>query len=179
MANTKGWRCSVCGQRFAMKAHLARHASARHGVRPAAQTGGGQFDGIVGEMAAFRRDLVARRAQIDVQLAAMDRALVALSAGANRQTRGPVAARPAVAPKRRSARSAPGVARLAILRGLNERGPIMPTALAKFSGVKVATVSNTLSELHHAKSADRSDKGWTLTGAGKTELARRLSATKA
>lgn len=66
-----------------------------------------------------------------------------------------------------------GTGLLAILRHLNEKGPVKPAALAQATGITYGTVSNTLNTLRQRKHVSRSETGWSLTAAGKADLAKR------
>lgn len=114
-----------------------------------------------------RRELIARLGQIENELQQIKSAL---GLEDNGQARFAPAGRGAPRGKRRGKR---GSGLLAILRTLNDKGPIKPTELAQLSGVRATTVSNALSTLKNKRLTARSDRGWTLTPAGKAELAQR------
>jgi|GEM_PF-3455218 len=116
-----------------------------------------------------RRELIARLGEIENELQQIKSAL---GLEANVQARFATAGRgaPHGGGKRKGKR---GSGLLAILRTLNDNGPIKPTKVAQLSGVRPTTVSNALSTLKNKRLTARSDRGWTLTPAGKAELAQR------
>ena len=99
MAKRKTLKCSRCGRKFSMAAHLARHVNTAHASkkagtlkkkrrapkkrrRVAATTvqspSADGLGGLVGSLRAYRTGLWAQRNQLDEQVAAIDTALVAL-----------------------------------------------------------------------------------------------------
>jgi hypothetical protein len=127
------------------------------------------YNNIAQKYLEARRELVTRLAEIETELQQIKSAL-----GLSGDSHKPAAraARPATrgAVGRRGKR---GSGLLAILRTLNDKGPIKPVMVAQLSGVRPTTVSNALSTLKNKRLTARSDRGWTLTPAGKAELAKR------
>ena len=70
--------CPKCGRKFAMALHLGRHMSATHGTArttaPAFQAPAQFNGGAVVSIQSARSELEARRAEVDRQLEALDRA---------------------------------------------------------------------------------------------------------
>ena len=100
MAKKSKFKCSACGRRFGMAAHLGRHMSTVHApktkrmaptvratgvMRPSMILGLGRADGIsavVGDIQRHRDELATQRADLDSQMAALDQALAVLGAAA-------------------------------------------------------------------------------------------------
>ena len=100
MATTGKFKCSACGRTFSMAAHLGRHMSTVHApkgqrVAPAAKAkrvkrlsttlglGGAEaLAAEVGDIQRYRDEVVAQRAALDSQMAALDQALAVLGAEA-------------------------------------------------------------------------------------------------
>ena len=93
MAKRKTHKCTRCGRKFSMAAHLARHMNTLHAskkvkgakrasVATRARTyAGGGFGGALGSLRAFRDQLVDQRNEINRRMQAIDGALAALDAG--------------------------------------------------------------------------------------------------
>ncbi len=96
MAKIGTFTCSACGRSFRMAAHLARHRSTTHAAkaeravpaqgarRPSKAAAPGASHGlaaVVGVIQRSRGELVAQRAALDAQVAALDRVLQVLGAG--------------------------------------------------------------------------------------------------
>lgn len=116
-----------------------------------------------------RRELIARLGQIENELQQIKSALGLEDNGQTRFAPGGRGA-PHRGGKRKGKR---GSGLLAILRTLNDKGPIKPMELAQLSGVRATTVSNALSTLKNKRLTARSERGWMLTPAGKADLAQR------
>jgi uncharacterized C2H2 Zn-finger protein len=143
MAKVRKFKCPKCGRRFSMAAHLGRHMNTMHAsrrgkklvskkatrrarkrvARPAVRAGAARrpaarATGALRAIRAYRQTLVARRAELDSRVNAIDRALAALGAVSR-----PVAARAARAP--RSAGSRTGSLKYFIERVLSAgKGPM-------------------------------------------------------
>ncbi len=119
MAKIRKFKCPKCGRRFSMPAHLGRHMSTIHAskrrkklvtrkatkrarkrvVRPAvraraARRPAARATGALREIRVYRQTLVARRAELDSRVNAINRALAALGTVSR-----PVAARAARVPR--------------------------------------------------------------------------------
>ena len=90
MPKKKPIKCDVCGRRFALPLHLARHKSATHQRRPAAAKPPRAARrpgrrprlvsslGLSGPLQSAQAALLSRRAAIQAELAAIEKALAAL-----------------------------------------------------------------------------------------------------
>ena len=85
----KTLKCSKCGRKFSMAAHLARHMSASHGRKKKARRaktkhrvgrppGAGSAPRALRELRAYVRKLTAHRGALDAQIAVVERALDAV-----------------------------------------------------------------------------------------------------
>jgi uncharacterized C2H2 Zn-finger protein len=85
----KTLKCSRCGRRFSMAAHLARHMSASHGRKKKARRAkakrrvgrplvSGSASGALRELKVYFRKLTAHRDAVNTQIAAVERALDAI-----------------------------------------------------------------------------------------------------
>jgi hypothetical protein len=115
-----------------------------------------------------RQELITRLGEIESEV---QQIRSALGLGSDAHRTAAAAARGAPSGGGRRGRRGSGL--LAILRTLNDKGPIKPVMVAQLSGVRPTTVSNALSTLKNKRLTARSDRGWTLTPAGKAELAKR------
>src|SRR5215470_6966695 len=173
--------CPKCGRRFKMAAHLGRHMTTMHGAGRA-KRGIGQavtaighgitegMHGLIDRLHAMRNSIAKQRDHLAHQLEAIGRAIAELGEKPGPTARRHVASR---AVSRRHGRAARGTVILAILRTLDEHGPIKPAKVAQRSGAKPTSTSVALDKLKKKKLAVRSDKGWSLTAAGRGELTRR------
>jgi hypothetical protein len=119
-----------------------------------------------------RSQLMGRLSDIEVELAEIRKALGLVGGAALPAPTGGAKRGPKPGGKRRKLRPR-GTGLRAILKHLDTKGPAKPKDVAASTGITYATVSNTLSTLRGKKLVARSDKGWTLTPAGKTDLAKR------
>lgn len=124
------------------------------------------FDNVAQKYLEARQELITRLGEIESEVQQIKSAL-----GLGSDARKPAAARSAPSGGRRKGKRGSGL--LAILRTLNDKGPIKPVMVAQLSGVRPTTVSNALSTLKNKRLTARSDRGWTLTPAGKAELVKR------
>jgi hypothetical protein len=85
----KTLKCSKCGRKFSMPAHLARHMSASHGRKKKARRaktrrrvgrppGAESASRALSELKAYCKKLTAHRDALDEQIAAVERALGAV-----------------------------------------------------------------------------------------------------
>ena len=85
----KTLKCSKCGRKFSMPAHLARHMSASHGRKKKARRAKarrrvgrppvvGSAPRALRELRAYFRKLTAHRGALDAQIAVVERALDAV-----------------------------------------------------------------------------------------------------
>ncbi len=93
MAKRKTHKCTRCGRKFSMAAHLARHMNTLHAskkvkaakrasvVMRAKRGAGGGLGGALSSLNAFRDQLADQRSEIDNRMQAIDGALAALDAG--------------------------------------------------------------------------------------------------
>ena len=132
MAKKKTHKCTRCGRKFSMAAHLARHMNTLHASKKAKATkkkqgravgkkmrtsvatranrgSGSDLGGVLGSLKAYRDQLADQRNEIDNRMLAIDVALAALGAGT---------AKPVVARRRRGKRPRAGSLKVYIARVL-------------------------------------------------------------
>lgn len=119
-----------------------------------------------------RQNLIDRLGEIEAEVAEI-KASLGLSATAAPRPRPRRGAPPPRAGASAGKQRKPGTGLFAILRHINEKGPLKPAALAEATGITYGTVSTALNTLRQRQHATPSAKGWTLTPAGKANLAKR------
>ncbi len=92
MAKSKTHKCTRCGRKFSMAAHLARHMNTLHASKKVKATkrasvatrakrgAGSDLGGALASLKAYRDQLSDQRTEIDNQMQAIDAALAALGA---------------------------------------------------------------------------------------------------
>ena len=93
MAKRKTCKCTRCGRKFSMAAHLARHVNTIHASKRVKATkrasvatranrgSGSDLAGVRGRLKAYRDRLADQRNEIDNRMQTVDAALAALGAG--------------------------------------------------------------------------------------------------
>lgn len=96
MVKRRRFKCGKCGRLFSMAAHLARHLNATHASKTSVkrrqkkvvrrgratvtqQTVARDAAPVIRGLRSYRAHLVARRAELDSQLSAIDDALAAMN----------------------------------------------------------------------------------------------------
>ncbi|MCH7592749.1 MAG: C2H2-type zinc finger protein [Planctomycetes bacterium] len=96
MAKRRRFKCTKCGRKFSMAAHLARHMNTTHASKKVKATkrvsvatrakrgAGSDLGGVLGSLKAYHDRLTVQRNEIDSQMQAIDAAMATLGAGAAR-----------------------------------------------------------------------------------------------